>query len=318
MHCKSQPMRLALAAVVITFLVSLACSISPNEPAQNDLQSTIIALEITKTFLENQPQQDPPPPIEQNTLEPLPPIEIPDVPPTQTPEELSITPDIDFEGIQFSFDPRITGSINTAVIPGQNLGDDFMPSETYPAHFEFTFSQYAVRDHFCNPKILVYPVEDFRAISAYAHDQFNTLQTALVNRPAGSAYSMLPFLPLINAAQLFSAQVSYFDFQNGSGVRYLTMHGQDIFPVDNQHLIYTYQGITQDGRYYISAVLPITNSGLPDDGADLIGENMMDFYNNWDNYLATTMRFLGEQPLDSFTPSIQLLDEMIASLQIER
>jgi hypothetical protein len=52
--------------------------------------------------------------------------------------------------------------------------------------------------------------------------------------------------------------------------------------------------------------------------AELIGENMLDFYNNWDSYLATTMRFLGEQPLGSFTPSIILLDEMIASILIER
>jgi hypothetical protein len=307
-----------LATVVTILLVSLACSIGTDQSAQDDLQSTIVALEITKIFLENQPIQEPPPPIVQTEPVPLPPIEIPDTPAIEIPEEQQDLPDIVFEGIQFSFDPSLAGTITTAAIPGQNLGDDFMPSETYPAHFEFTFNQYAVRDHSRNPKILIFPVEDFRSISAYAHDQFNALQTALVNRPGGSAYSTLPYLPLINAAQLFSAQVNYLDFQNGSGVRYLTMHGQDIFPVDNHHLIYTYQGITQDGRYYISAVFPLTHSELPDDGADLIGENMMDFYNNWDSYLATTMRFLGEQPLDSFTPSIQLLDEMITSILIER
>ena len=130
--------------------------------------------------------------------------------------------------------------------------------------------------------------------------------------------SDLPFLPIWPAAQLFSAQVSYFDFQNGSGIRFLTMFGQDIYPVDNTNLFYTYQGITHDGKYYISAIMPITLTGLPDDGSEMIGDDYSEFYNNWDTCLANTMRFLGEQPLETYNPSIQLLDQMIASILIDR
>jgi len=205
--------------------------------------------------------------------------------------------------------------VNTAIIQGQNLGDDFMPSETYPTHYEFTFNGYAVGDHFHTPKILVYPVGDYRSISQFAADQIDSLQAALVNRPGGSAMSSLPFLPMWNAAQLFSAQVSYFDFQNGSGLRYLSMYGQGLSPVDNQNLFYTFQGLTHDGRYYISAVLPVTHNNLPNDGSSTITD-WMAFEQNWETYLAETLRFLGEQPGESYIPNLIQLDEMMASFQV--
>ena len=322
MNIHSHPRKYALLVVIVIMLGSMACSLSDrNDTAE--LQSTLFVMEMTKTYLESQTTQIPPQEVDPGEVDvQLPTIELPpavEPPPVidPTPEPI-IEPDVLYEGISFSFHSVIADSVLSATIPGQNLGDDFFPSETYPTHYEFSFNRYAVGDHFHEPKILIYPVEDFRSISGFAHDQFNLLDAALVNRPGGSSMSNLPFLPLWPAAQIFSAQVSYFDFQNGAGVRYLTMFGQDIYPVDNTNLIYTYQGMTRDGRYYISAVFPVTHLGLPDDGSDLIGEDYSAFYSNWDGYIAGTMRFLGEQPPDSYTPSIQLLDEMIVSVEINR
>ena len=319
MHKKTHSTINLWLAIAVTLLVSLACSLIEDEVAQTDLQSTIVALESTKTFLENQPPQQP---IEQTEAEPPALIEVTSTPVIEMPEEpfeeQPETPDINFEGIQFSFDATLASSVNTAVIPGQNLGADFMPGETYPTYYEFTFNQYPVSDHAQTPKIIIYPVEEYRAISVFAHDQFNNLEATLINRPGGSTLSELPFLPMWPAAQLFSAQVNYFDFQNGSGLRYLTMYVQNEFPVDNSNLFYTYQGITQDGRHYISAIFPITHPGLPEDGSELIGDDYLEFLNQWDTYLLDTLRLLGEQPPDSFYPNMQLLDAMIASILIER
>lgn len=325
MNIHSHPLKYALLALILIVLGSLACSLSgSNDTAV--LQSTLFVMEMTKTYLESQTTQMPPQPVDPGEVEDqLPTIELPpavEPPPViePTPEPI-IEPDVLYEGISFSFHSVIADSVFSATVPGQNLGDDFFPSETYPTYYEFSFNRYAVGDHFYEPQIFIYPVEDFQSISGFAHDQFNLLDAALVYRPGGSSMSnlpFLPFLPLWPAAQIFSAQVSYFDFQNGAGVRYLTMFGQDIYPVDNTNLIYTYQGMTQDGRYYISAVFPVTHPGLPDDGSDLIGEDYSAFYSNWDSYIANIMRFLGEQPPDSYTPSIQLLDEMIASVEINR
>ena len=298
-----------LLATLITVMTSLACSTASRVDTNAELQHTAAALAVTQTYFERPTTQNPTQLVQKIETD-LP------TPFSDTPPPPIKTPDVNYEGIRFSFDDSIAESVQSATIPEQNLGDDFLPGGTYPTHFEFSFNQYAITNHTLNAKILIYPVEEYREISTFASDQINALAFAIINRPGGSARSTLPFLPLWPAAQLFSAQVSYFDFQNGSGVRFLTMFGQDIFPIDNFNLIYTYQGMTHDGRYYLSVVLPISHPGLPDDGSDLIGEDYVEFYNSWDTYLPDTLRFLGEQMLDSYFPSIVLLDELIKTIEI--
>ena len=127
--------------------------------------------------------------------------------------------------------------------------------------------------------------------------------------------SSLPFLPMWPAAQVFSARVEYFDFQNGSGIRYLTMFGQALYPVDNQNLFYTYQGITDDSRYYIAAVLPLMHLGLPNEGQV---DDWVAFEANWENYLADTIAWLEAQDPNMFFPSLENLDAMMASFEINR
>jgi hypothetical protein len=192
-----------------------------------------------------------------------------------------------------------------------------MPGETYPSYIEFSFEGYGVSDHFHEPKIRVYPVEEYRIINPSAASIVDALQQTLIDKPGGSAMSNLPFLPMWNAAQMFSANVEYIDFQNGSGLRYLTMFGQAIYPIDNMNLFYTFQGITDDGRYYISAVLPVINGGLPNDGASLL-DDYEGFIENWDNYLAETLTWLEEQPSQNFLPNLEDLDTMMSSFVINR
>ena len=58
-------------------------------------------------------------------------------------------------------------------------------------------------------------------------------------------------------------QVQYLDFKSGTGVRFLTQFNNGMAPVNNHDLIYTFQGLTSDGKYYIAAVLPVTHPDLP-------------------------------------------------------
>jgi hypothetical protein len=282
-----------LVTLLILLLASLACTVDLGLSSDDEditLEQTQVALQQTQIALENLAQQN---------------------------EQPAEEPDVAYAGISFSFDPNIAASVKGATIPGQNMGEDYMPSETYPTYFEFSFSNYAIADHFHTPIIVIYPVDDYRAISPTASDAINNLQSALVNYPAGGSMSNLPFLPIWPATQLFSAQVSYFNFQNGSGVRYLTMYGQSVWPVDNQNLFYTYQGLTTDGRYYLSAVLPVTQTFLPDDGSTLV-DDWMSFDDNWDSYIGEAIGFLNEQNDGSFSPGLDLLDQMMASFEINR
>ncbi|MDY6874190.1 MAG: hypothetical protein SVR81_09540 [Chloroflexota bacterium] len=307
---KTQPqsLRRLLIALLILMLASLACTVDlglSDDGEDIALEQTRVVLQQTQVALENMAQQNQ---LVEITEESAPIVETEPVDPPQE-------PDISYEGIRFSFDPSITANVNAATVPGQNMGEDYMPGETYPTYYEFTFSGYAIADHFHTPVIAIYPVDEYRAISPTASDVIDNLQATLASQPAGGNMSNLPFLPIWPAAQIFSAQVAYFDFQNGTGVRYLTMYGQALWPVDNQNLFYTYQGLTDDGRYYISAVLPVMHLGLPDDGLTLV-DDWMAFEDNWDSYIAETIAWLNNQYVGNFFPGLDLLDQMMASFEI--
>ncbi len=302
---RNHPTSIVFIILPMLFLAlsSLACGI--NLSGSGDLESvqleqTRVALQQTQVALDN-PTQDNGANLTQAETEPA----------DQAP-----IPDVSYEGISFSFDNRIAAAISPAIIPGQNLGEDYMPGDTYPTYYEFSFSGFAIGNHFHTPVINVYPVDEYRSISTMASNIIDDLQAALANHPAGGTSGALPFLPIWNATQIFSTNVTYFDFQNGSGVRYLTMYGQAIYPVDNQNLFYTYQGITTDGQYYISAVIPVTNPILPDDGSATV-DDWMAFDQNWESYIEGMLQTLNGQSAENFTPNLALLDEMMASFSIE-
>ncbi|MDT8382435.1 MAG: hypothetical protein RQ728_09310 [Brevefilum sp.] len=307
---KNQPPSkwIVLCVFLILLFATLACGLDFGQSDETEdirIQQTIVALQMTQAALEDQE----PMVIEETPTE--------GPAPTPTPTMSAETPDVNFEGISFSYDQNIARTIIPGIIQGQNLGEEHMPGDTYPSYIEFSFDTYAVSDHFHDPKIRIYPVEEYRIINPSAANIIDELQQTLINKPGGGAMSKLPFLPMWNAAQMYSANVEYIDFQNGSGLRYLTMFGQAIYPIDNMNLFYTFQGITDDGRYYISAILPVIHGGLPNDGASLL-EDYEGFIENWDNYLAESLTWLEEQTPQSFLPNLEDLDAMMSSFVITR
>jgi len=289
----------------------LACSLTtPSNEADNELalQQTLVALQATNAALESQETD-----IQVVTITPseTTPIESPITPTIEIVEQ----PDIVFQGVSFSFDPNIAAQVLPSSITGQNMGEEFMPGDTYPTYVEFTFNNYAVPDHFHQPRISIYPVAEYRQISSYASQIIDDLQQTLNSQPSGGASVGLPFLPMWNAAQMFASNVSIFNFQNGTGIRFLTMYGQACYPIDNQNLFYTYQGITNDGQYYISAILPVTHPDLLYDGSSEV-DDWEAFSNDFQNYLEGAVSWLNSQDPEQFTPSITLLDEMMASFAI--
>ncbi len=181
--------------------------------------------------------------------------------------------------------------------------------EMLPQHTRLTLQGYPISQHLLKPQIFVYPVNELGNYNENAGKIASNLQVTLQNQaPVGPD---MPFLPLFNAAQVLVAQPDYFAFQNGAGVRYLTFFSQGIVPVNNAELMYTYQGLTQDGKYYVSAVLPINHPGLP------AGSKAPEQIDGFKAYLQNITDLLNQQPADSFTPSLDQLDAMLKSLKVE-
>jgi hypothetical protein len=94
------------------------------------------------------------------------------------------------------------------------------------------------------------------------------------------------------------------------------MFSQGLVPINNNELIYTYQGLTSDRRYYVAAVLPVTHPSLPADGK-VSGNEPPEFTSNFTAYLANTFASLNTQAAETFTPNLTQLDAMMSSLEIK-
>ena len=145
-----------------------------------------------------------------------------------------------------------------------------------------------------------------------AAEQIERLRTLLAERPE-TITEPVPFLPPANANQLLWTRAMYLDFQTGTGIRYLTQHAQAVVPVNNQELIYTFQGLTNDEAYYLSAVFPVNHPDLPLNAGNIPA----DFEETFDEYLAGIIEQLDEAEAASFTPDLALLDAFIQSIAVE-
>jgi hypothetical protein len=124
----------------------------------------------------------------------------------------------------------------------------------------------------------------------------------------------MPFLPLYNESQVMHSNLQSLDFKNGHGLRYLTQFDQAPMPINNHQLIYTYQGLTSDGKYYVAAVLPVNHPSLPAD-EKVTGKEAPEFTSDFPKYLANVTATLNAQA-DTFTPDLTKLDAMFSSLEV--
>lgn len=235
-------------------------------------------------------------------------------PPTITPT-LEPTPNISVNGISFSFAPGVAQNVSAETIPAA-ISDQpsGFPGEVYPQHTEFKFNDYPLSGTFHSPIILVYPAKEYADMDPSAASVINNLKQFLSEKPTSP--ESIPFLPLWNAGQMFHSNVAYLSFKNGSGVRFLTMYGQAYYPVNNNSMFYSFQGLTDDGAYYIAAVLPVSHPSLPATENDVPGGDFDAFVANIETYWAETAANLEAQPLNSFTPDISQLDAMFESFGI--
>lgn len=311
-----EPIKYLLLIGLMLILLSLACSIDlGNRGAAEDTspQQTAVVQRITAAVEEFQgpdvevPQADPEIIAEESVVEQ--PIED-----QEQDQPVVAEPNFVYQGISMTYDPAIISSIRTEEI-FQQQGE--FPGETFPAHVELTLEGYFVRDHKYSAIIRIYPVDAFRAISPEGGREIDALQQIL-NTKTGGIQDRLPFFPVWAwpGGQTFAVKVAYFDFQNGTGVRYLTAFRGDLFPLDNQDLLYSYQALTADGRFVVSAVLPITYPNLPADGASQV-DDWETFERNWEAYIEGIAQDLDSQENPSFTPDISVLDAMLRTLQVD-
>jgi hypothetical protein len=211
----------------------------------------------------------------------------------------------------------MTGSmadgIQSETIAALTASDNAPFWEVLPEHTLVTLQGYPISSHLMKPQIFIYPLAELGMMNEGAGKIVTSLQNLL---RAPQEIPNMPFLPLFNAAQVMHAHIQYLEFKSGQGMRYLTEFSQGIMPINNYELIYTYQGITRDGKYYVAAVMPVNHPSLPTDGK-VTGKEPPEFTSDFLAYLANVVKTLNTQAAATFTPDLTQLDAMMSSMEIK-
>jgi pimeloyl-ACP methyl ester carboxylesterase len=222
---------------------------------------------------------------------------------------------VNFQGISFSYDAELAKGVSPEQIPAAAEAENAPTWAIYPAHVQFTFNDYLLETPINQPRLYVYPANQYRAINTTATEQIERLEQLLASRPE-TPEENLPFLPLFNANQVIHPQVTYLEFQNGSGIRFLTQYSQAVGPINNNELFYTFQGLTDDGAYYVSAIFPVSHPSLPADASTIPGGDLSAFESNFENYRVETMQQLSQAEPSSFTPDLTRLDQLVETISV--
>ena len=224
---------------------------------------------------------------------------------------------VEFQETQFEFPSSLAESVWPEIIAPLPPMDSGTGWGGRPEHIRFTFASHSKPDAFQiggvglsgHPQIFIYPVQEFSSMGELPKGKIAALQALLETR-LSAPENEIPLLPLINAAQVFHAQVQYLDFQNGSGVRFITQYSQEVVGrLTNKNIFYTFQGLTKDGKYYVAAFFPITASGLKDELAQ----------EDWQSaqaHLTEDIQHLESLSSKDFKPELRILDSIIESLEV--
>ncbi len=259
------------------------------------------------------------------------PTATPEALPSPTAEPSSAPTTETASGAAVSFD-RLSLALPTGVASGMSgtqvdkvEGDNAGPWGVAPAHIEVKLEGYALQGKFLEPKIYVYPADAYAQMQFGAAESLKRLKAILAGNPSAPfTTDVLPSVPFFNAGQIFSADAKVIPFQNGKGVRELTEYAQYPAPVNNNELIYQFEGLTSDGKYYVIAILPATAPGLPVDAKpDAVvpegGVPLPDLNTanpDFAGYYAKVQHNLESLQPGAFTPSLEQLDALIGSLTI--
>jgi hypothetical protein len=252
------------------------------------------------------------------------------IPTNPVPNATATAPQPSFEGVAVMFDkvslvlpPGLASGAGGTQLP-RTEGDDVAPWELTPGHVLLDLEGYILQDKFHKPRIYVYPAQGYAEVLPSAFDDIQRL-TSILNAPgAPIASDQLPHIPFFNAGQLFASNIEVISFQNGKGVRFVTEYAQYYAPPNNHDLFYHFQGLTNDGAYYIIAILPISAPALAENselGATVpVGgvpyPDMADPNANWEGYYTAVTNFLDATAPEAFSPTIAQLDLLIQSVKI--
>lgn len=251
------------------------------------------------------------------------------------------TNSVEFRGISFSYNE----GLQTEVVPEETKAipldkSDDKPDSASPKHILFHFKG-AYGDKFegafFSPAIHVYLIERYKEVLHFSTRELTSFEGRLtylrdvLEKEQTAFTDDAPFVEFVDAEHAFIAKIRYIRFGNGRGILYLTQFNREKSLVNNKGLTYVFQGLTDDGKYYISATFPVSSNLL----VESYEETRSKFYTlpeyayggnededkknaaEYKQYLKEIGAELDASPPNTFMPHLQYFDEIIKSLRLD-
>jgi hypothetical protein len=181
------------------------------------------------------------------------------------------------EGFSVAYPPALFTRCEASTLPRltQQENGENIPCDVGPARVRFTFQADQVttlrmtRDPLAlQGQITWVPLQDATVAefaTAYPDLVKSTmeLRAFLGKRPLRLAPGQdIPDLNAIDAGQSIHAHLTYVDTPYCSGVLFITQYTQDSVAIDGRRLMVVFQGLSKDGKHYLTAALPIGHRAL--------------------------------------------------------
>ncbi|MBU6452337.1 MAG: hypothetical protein KGS72_11195 [Cyanobacteria bacterium REEB67] len=159
-------------------------------------------------------------------------------------------------------------------------------------------------NNFAARHLLIFPLPKYAAQKTRERQesfdkQLRQLKT-IIKTKAEIKGEAIPIFPQSDAAEVFHNQMHYLDFKNGSGVSFVASYANGDPPLKKDSQFYCFQGLSKDGRFYVSFFWPLTIESLP--------ENLA---------IEKGVRYLSKLPRNKFKPDLDRLDRAVESLRID-
>ncbi len=237
------------------------------------------------------------------------PVEQPTAWPTQQSEAAaSDAPNVVEGSVRIWFDESLMQGVRAVMVDPEPPGG-YVPWDYHPMHLSLEID---------NPKGVVHfvPVDAYIPMGEFASDTMQELQFTLDNRPGVAAWGCIPTWDFPCPHQEMNINVTYFDFQNGSGLRSVTVYAvQNTSAINNKAIDYYYNGLTDDGHFYVYAHFDLRHPALSEDNWELPLDVMTEA-EALKEYVITNGEML-ESSADEYQPKLEVLDAVVQSLRVE-
>ncbi len=175
---------------------------------------------------------------------------------------------VEFENVRFRFDRKLVEKIEVNVIPAAKLeSEDIKPDRIGARSLEFVLENEKAEER---GRITVFKIAEYREAFArfphYLQQRDNDLLSLIKNNSLESTWGIDEPVHVrwMDAHHDFYAKAQIVNFHGGRGLLMLTQIGQDATSlITNDGLEYFFQGLTDDGVYFVEMSFTVGMQGLP-------------------------------------------------------